>query len=469
MLIRGADLWGHGLGDLRVAGGRIAALGQGLVHAPGEALVEARGGALLPGLHDHHIHLLAWAAAQASVACGPPAVADESALISALRQAAARLPPGAWLRGVGYHESVAGEIDRDWLDQALRDYPEVPVRIQHRGGRLWIFNSRGLDAIGDSTEGPFEYREGRCTGRLYEGDAWLRTRLPGQRSSLAAVSTYLARRGVTSVTDTTPGNDAAAYEHFAQTQVRGELRQRLVVMGGEDLAHGVALDCLRPGPCKIHLLESNLPDFDATVARIAASHALGRSVAVHCVTRTELHFTLAALEAAGTLAGDRIEHGAVVPPDALSMIARLGLSVVSQPAFITERGDQYLSDVDPDDRPWLYRLRGLVDAGIALAAGSDAPYGSADPWGAMAAAVSRRTRAGAYIGTAEALNPDQALALFRPDPFSPLAMPALTVGMPADLCLLDRPWSAAAADMDKVEVCATWRDGECLWREGEEG
>ena len=58
MLIRDAELWGKGRADLRIAEGRIAAIGT-LAALPGEAVVDARGGALLPGLHDHPIHLAA--------------------------------------------------------------------------------------------------------------------------------------------------------------------------------------------------------------------------------------------------------------------------------------------------------------------------------------------------------------------------------------------------------------------------
>ena len=36
---------------------------------------------------------------------------------------------GEWLRGTGYHESVAGELDRHALDRWV---PARPVRVQHR-------------------------------------------------------------------------------------------------------------------------------------------------------------------------------------------------------------------------------------------------------------------------------------------------------------------------------------------------
>ena len=51
-----------------------------------------------------------------------------------------------------------------------------------------------------------------------------------------------------------------------------------------------------------------------------------------------------------------------MPPELAEWIARLGLTVVTQPSFVRERGDSYLRDVDAADRAWLYRCRGALDA-----------------------------------------------------------------------------------------------------------
>ena len=44
------------------------------------------------------------------------------------------------------------------------------------------------------------------------------------------------------------------------------------------------------------------------------AHSHGRPVAVHAVTRAALAFAVAAWGEAGSRRGDRVEHGAVVPP-----------------------------------------------------------------------------------------------------------------------------------------------------------
>ncbi|MCE3290528.1 MAG: Amidohydrolase 3, partial [Caulobacter sp.] len=168
--------------------------------------------------------------------------------------------------------------------------------------------------------------------------------------------------------------------------------------------------------------------------------AQGRGIAVHCVTATELAFTLAAFEAFGSWPGDRIEHGSVIPAAAIGALARLNLTVVTQPAFVGERGDRYLRTVDPSDQPDLYRCASLLEAGVRVAASSDAPYAGADPWAAMRAAVSRRTPAGHGLGEAERLSPARALDLFLGSFDDPGGPPRrLGLGTPADLCLLTAP------------------------------
>jgi predicted amidohydrolase YtcJ len=113
-----------------------------------------------------------------------------------------------------------------------------------------------------------------------------------------------------------------------------------------------------------------------------------------------------------------------------------------------------------------------MDAGIPLAAGSDAPFGAAEPWVSMQAAVERRTQAGAICGADEALTPEQALALYCGSAGDPGGAPRrIAVDAPADLCLLDRPWSAARADLTAVEVRLTLAGGRVIWnsRDSEDG
>jgi predicted amidohydrolase YtcJ len=465
MLIRNSMVHFGTLTDVRIDGSRIAALGPRLQRQGDEQVVDAEGAALLPGLRDHHLHLFSLAAARASVSCGPPRFNTVEQLAARLREAADD-GEGGWIRGIGYHESVAGEIDRHWLD---RQVPNRPLRVQHRSGRLWILNScalKNLCAV-DAQAGadPLERIDGKLTGRLYDADDWLRTRLGGERPSLRPLSRWLASLGVTGLTDTSPGNTQADLRHFAGAAACGDLLQELLMMGDGSLDGAADQPGVRCGPRKFHLHEHDLPDFDQLCAEIRRSHLARRGAAFHCVTRTDLVFALSALQAAGSSADDRIEHAGIAPPELLPQLSGLGVTVVTQPNFIEERGDAYLAQVERAEQPWLYRLRGFLDAGIPLAAGTDAPFGEAHPWKAMAAAVSRRTRGGKTIGAGEALLPEEALKLF----ISALSAPgrryaSLAVGATADLCLMTAPWALLRNDLAKASVRMTIKAGKVIWR-----
>jgi predicted amidohydrolase YtcJ len=129
------------------------------------------------------------------------------------------------------------------------------------------------------------------------------------------------------------------------------------------------------GPHKIALAEPALPALDELAAQVREAHARGRAVALHCATRTELLFALAALETAGVRPGDRLEHVHVAPPEAVAWIARLGLAVCVQPALVAARRAEWEREVEPADRPWLAPIAALRAAGVPLLAGSDAPFG----------------------------------------------------------------------------------------------
>lgn len=420
LLIRRAEIGGR-LVDVRVRAETVVDVGV-LRPAAGEVEIDAAGGALLPGLHDHHLHLLSLAAAASSVWCGPPQVTDVAGLARVLRAA-----PGRRVRGIGYHESVAGVLDRHALDRLVADRP---VRIQHRGGALLLCNTRAL-VESDLPTGD---------GRVWRGDHLPRT--PDERPNLAAVGRRLASYGVTGVTDATPELSSDTVELLTT----GRLPQRLHLLGAPT---GLPLPAgCTPGPYKILPPDHRPPDWATLCEQVTAMHAAGRAVAVHAVTRESLAVTLAVLSETGTLRGDRIEHAALVGVDAIEPLAALGVTVVTQPSFPVERSAGYRRDVPEHDD--LYRYASLLAAGVRVAPSSDAPFACADPWRTIAAATSRE------LGPAERVPPRTVLAgLLAPlsDPGGPPRR--IVPGVPADLCLLRVPLADALSDPDSDAVAVT--------------
>jgi predicted amidohydrolase YtcJ len=144
------------------------------------------------------------------------------------------------------------------------------------------------------------------------------------------------------------------------------------------------------------------------------------------------------MELAGA-AGDRIEHASVVPPGYPAAPARLGPTVVTQPGFISERGDDYLREVPAAEQAWLYPCASLIRAGVAVADSTDAPFGPADPWHCIAAAAHRRTPDGQVLGRLERISARRALQLFLGAPDNPGRPRTIAPGQPPDLCVLRAP------------------------------
>lgn len=433
MLITNAVLLDGTRADVRV-GAAITDIAASLKAAPGEDVFDARSGTVLPGLHDHHVHLWAAAAALDSVPVGPPRVRTPQQLKDRLHNAAT--DSDGWIRGVGYHDSVAGALDRHRLDELA---PDTPVRVQHRSGALWALNTAGLRRIG-AAEHP--------DGRFFRTDpAVPRTRVAGLRP----LSDRLSAFGVTGVTDATPGYGQPDVETFTRVRQSGELRQRLHCMAvpGTTATAEVGI-----GPAKLILDDTTL-DFDAVCRWVADAHTAGQPVAVHAVTDSQLVVTLAALREVGVHRGDRIEHGAVVPGDCIDDLRALGVTVVTQPNFVGERGDEYLADVEPAHHDQLWRVATLRAAGVPVALSTDAPFGDADPWAAMRAAVDRRTPAGRTLGMAEKVDARTALAMFLGHPDRPALPRRIAPGQPGDLTVLTAPPQQMLERLDAGLVAAT--------------
>ena len=434
MLIRRATLLDGTVTDIRL-GTRIEEIGDNLVARQGENVFDAAGGTVLPGLHDHHMHVRSAASALASVSVGPPDVSTKEQLAQTLSSA---IPDSdGWIRAVGYHDSVAGDLDRGALDVLL---PGIPVRVQHRSGALWILNSAALGRIGMADH---------LDGRLRSAERGWSEAVGRRETDLTELSRRLTAVGVTGVTDATPdlaADDIAALQLAHQ---RGDFRPRV--------------HFLSPGK---KILHDDRLDLDALADWIIDRHNAGQPVAVHCVTTVQLVVTIAALRAAGSHPLDRIEHAAVVSDDNLADLADLAVTVVTQPNFIAERGDQYLAEVPAAEHAQLWRVGSLLKANVQVALSTDMPFGLGDPWAAMRAAVHRATPSGAILNAAECVSAATALTMFLGWPDRPGQLRAVETGQPADLCVLTQPPAAALAELDAGMVATTVINGEVAYVAG---
>ncbi|MFJ1456411.1 amidohydrolase family protein [Nocardia sp. N2S4-5] len=456
MLIRNATVFGSACTDVRWSRGRITECGRGLRAEVGEEDIDARGGWLLPGLHDHHTHVRATAALAESVRLDEPPVRDPA---ERLRRADREAAAHTWIRAVGYHETSDEPLDRWALDRMVSGRA---VRVQHRSGALWVLNSRACELLRvDECALPGVERDaaGRATGRLWRMDAWLAEGLRSAPPDPAGVSAAAAARGITGFTDATPALRQADIDGFAELVADRRIVQRMHCMAPPGLS-GPPEPRFTLGPTKFLLDDTALPPLDDLTDQFRAAHAAGRSVAVHCVTRVQLIVTMAALDSAGVRRGDRIEHGAIIPAESMSWLRDHRLPVITQPHFPIERADQYARDVPADEQPDLWRLRSLLDARVAVAAGTDAPFGSADPWAVVRAAVERPAKPSG----AESVSLHTAVALFLGEAHCPGRRRTIEPGGAADLTLLRTPPNDILGTPTTDLIAATIVDGRPVYR-----
>ncbi|MFN8559101.1 MAG: amidohydrolase family protein [Dehalococcoidia bacterium] len=450
-------------------GGIIVAVGSNAAAraaAPADAtIIDGTGTTIVPGFIDPHVHLAALAAALGAVDCSTARSVE--AIVATLREAAATTPPGAWIRAAGYDERrlVESRHPTRWdLDRATTRHP---VRLLHRSGHALVLNSRAMALAGitiasaEPPGGVIERRlsDGEPTGLLLEMNDALSGAVPplpraGLVAGMRGASALLLQHGVTAVQDMTHTNDATAAAFLASLAAESGFAPRLLPPATAADGGGALVKVMvRETGDRPH------PDAEALAALIRARSRTGQRLAVHAVERRTVTAVVEAYERAGVgRAGlrHRIEHAGICPPDLARRSAALGLVVVSNPVFLWERGDVYRRTVAERDLPHLYAVGDLVDAGVTVAAASDAPVARAGPLAGLAAAVSRRSATGAALPSA-GLAADQALDLYTTAAAVAAGVAdtygALRAGRPADLVVLRGEPGSPDAVAEMTIIC----------------
>ena len=238
---------------------------------------------------------------------------------------------------------------------------------------------------------------------------------------------------------------------FKKWLKEGLIQQKYWLMGDETI---------QGGPMKIVLDEDALPDINFLLNRINNARQMDRNVAFHCTTHVELLFALAALKDSSIEEGDRIEHGSIITDEMIKELRGLGLTVVTQPGFLWERGDRYLEQLSDGELRHLYRCQSLIDQGVNVAVSSDAPYGPISPWDVIKHSTERLTKSDVVVGEVERISASTALRSYLTSKGDPAGeVRQVQAGFAADLCLLDRPLSEALKTPYAVSVVATLVDG----------
>jgi predicted amidohydrolase YtcJ len=507
---------------------QIVAVGDGeeLARAAGpEAeVVGLSGSTIVPGLIDPHCHLTMLAYLLTGADCSPAAAPSVAAILDRLADQAAG--PEGWVVGSGYAEYLLEDGRHPTRAELDRVVPDAPCALFHLSLHLVVVNSAGLRALGLDETSPdppnstmSRDADGRLDGRLYEQivldllNANLGALLRavdgiGRAAVVRRAADHLAGLGITSSSEAAA--DAAAFLALREAERHGELPIRVGVhfkhgdagwLLEAGMSTGFGSERLRIGAIKLFCdggMSSRTAAVDepyldppgetgllwyepAGLATIVeACDRAGFQVAIHAQGERGIRTTLAAYEriAGSAVAGGgpnparhRIEHGGCFTPELRAVAARLGIHVVTQPAFLSALGDGYLTAFGQARADGLYPLASLIREGVVVAGSSDAPVIGASPFVAIRDAQLRRTDTGKYVGRDEALTAEQALELYtvraafvsgRDD-----RLGSLEPGKLADFVVLDRnPLTSAPASTAQTVVRLTVVGGEVVHREG---
>lgn len=428
-----------------VADGRVVAVGRRdeVPVTAGAELIEAGDAAVIPGLHDFHIHLVGLARARRAVQLDD--AIDAADIAERLSAAASSSGPDVWIVGRGWNEAHRAGGTASW-DAAVGDRPAFLT--SHDGHSAWASTtSRRLAGIHPGTEDPDGGRierddHGEPTGILRERAldivAPLVTRLQGEalRAPLDETMRELASLGITGASEAGDytdrngiGADASLGDSYSSlTDLAGLVDGRLrLTLGIPVDAIGAAADrgyrtglslndrvTMRFGWAKEYadgalgsgtaalFTPSSCRDGNIGILRVTpesldeiftAGRRAGIGLAVHAIGDRAAAAVLDAVERAPQrLAGtpnDRMEHVQLLRASDRPRLVAGGVTASIQPIHAA-------ADRDLVESCWqgrqadAYAWTSLAQAGVLLAAGSDAPVESVNPWLGMFAAVHRR-------------------------------------------------------------------------------
>ncbi|WP_404381852.1 amidohydrolase family protein [Knoellia locipacati] len=444
--------------DLRIVGDRVVEVAPALRPAASEEVLEAEGRWLLPGLWDQHVHLGQWAANASRLDLSSTSSPEDAVrLVAAEVGARVGGAPDTVIQGFGHR--TAG-WDRQptvaELDAVSGDLPVVLISGDAHHG--WL-NSAALRLLGvPPRDGVVEENEWfPVFARLDE----VTQTAEGKRTAYAKVLGAAVRRGVVGVREMEWADNATEWAERSNSGL-AVLRVRTATYAGglaETIAagrrSGDVLDeagLVTMGPLKIisdgslntrtafchdpyvgtDVLEhprgrpNNSPEELAELLATATAHEL--DVAVHAIGDAAVGIALDAFSHTG--AHGSIEHAQLVASDDVERMARLRVVASVQPAHLLDDRD-VTHQCWPDRADRCFPLRSMLDAGVQLALGSDAPVAALDPWEAMAAAVHRTADDREEWNAAETLTVAQALAA------SVDGATTVGAGSLADLVLID--------------------------------
>ena len=497
--------------------GRIQAVGR---RADFETLgqverIDLEGRAMLPAFLDAHSHFTAAANAQLQVdltGCGS---------FEEIRQRISRfvrerrIPAGQWVMAQGYDHTALAEGIHPTLALLDTAAPEHPLLLQHQSGHVGVVNSRGLKQLGITPEtkassgGVIGVKDGRLTGYLEE-NAFIsyQKKLPmpsGEELMTAyrmAQELYLSH-GIATVQE---GLLAPQMVPLYQALLQSGLLQVDLVGYGEE-QNGDALRAAFPGHVgrydhhfklagyKIFLDGSpqgrtawmrrpyagetdycGYPTMTDEQVLAAVGHSVrdGMQLLAHCNGDAAAEQLLRCVRQAEREGMDAaalrpvMVHAQLLGVDQMDAVKEAGLLLSFFPNHIYHWGDVHIQNFGRDRADAISPAASALQRGIPFTFHQDTPVLPPDMLESIWCAATRQTRsgevlAGEAVSVMDGLRAVTVHAAYQY--FEEGEKGSIQPGRQADFVILDRsPLEIPPQDLREVQVLATIKDGDVLWR-----
>jgi predicted amidohydrolase YtcJ len=492
----------------------------------GTKVVDLKGAAVLPGLHDHHVHAIG--SGESALRCSFPQGSNAQVIRDTLKACVAKKKPGEWISGGQWDAASLGDtpLDRAFLDEVSPDNPVALNDISMHA--VWLNTAAvKLAKITKDSQPPpggvIERRaDGEPTGVLRESARALMGGLmppptvEQQAEGLKWSQNEMLKYGVTSFTDA--GVGLAGLQVYALLADRGELKQRVrgciawrMAIGDRSADDVVAQrhlyardrfkpDCIKMGldgvPTEGHTAAMLEPYADAkgkdpALAKgilmvpteelnraVTNFDASGLTVKLHAAGDAAVRAGLDAIAAARKANGNtglfhNVSHNSFISKPDLARAAGIQATFEMSPYIWYQNPiiPAIAQAIGPERMKRWTPVKEAIDSGALVVPGSDwAVVPSVNPWIAIETLVTRLPPGGKGepLGEIEKITLEQAFQLFTVNGARQMGNAdktgAIARGLLADLVVVDRnPFKIPVTEIHNTKVLQTYINGEVVY------
>ncbi|MBU3916514.1 amidohydrolase [bacterium] len=209
-------------------------------------------------------------------------------------------------------------------------------------------------------------------------------------------------------------------------------------------------------------------DEDEMYRRMVLAHNAGLQIAIHVIGDAACRVCVDLFERLLTKYPKanhrhRLEHVSLLSEDLIADISRLNLVVCVNPSFIHEEKSWLPVRLGLERVKWVYPFRALIDAGIKVAAASDAPASSLSALDAIQRCVTREG-----FEPHQGISAPEAIRMYTIDAayaqFEESVKGSISVGKRADFVILSKnPATVPTEEIKKIVVEQTISGGEEIY------